>query len=123
LSSLDHLVEHANRVPAPDFSTLTGTVLHCAERGDEKALAVLRKQGEDLAYLVCLVMRRLRHASNDSSWTPPIAITGSILENVPPVRDALFAAVRREFPDVEAPDKGIDPIDGALWRARSGSFS
>ena len=123
LSSLDHLVEYANQVPAPDFSTLTGTVLHCAELGDEKASAVLRKQGEDLAYLVCLVMRRLRHASNDSSWTPPIAITGSILENVPPVRDALFAAVRREFPDVEAPDKGIDPIEGALWRARTGSFS
>jgi glucosamine kinase len=123
LSSLDHLVEHANRVPAPDFSTLTGTVLHCAERGDEKALAVLRKQGEDLAYLVCLVMRRLRHVSNDPSWTPPIAITGSILENVPPVRDALFGAVRREFPGVDAPDKGVDPIDGALWRARSGNFS
>lgn len=123
LSSLDHLVEYANRVPAPDFSTLTGVVLHCAERGDEKASAVLRKQGEDLAYLVCLVMRRLRHASNDHGWTPPVAITGSILENVPPVRNALFAAVRREFPDADAPEKGIDPIDGALWRARSGSFS
>jgi len=123
LSSLDHLVEYANRVPAPDFPTLTGVVLQCAERGDEKASAVLRKQGEDLAYLVCLVMRRLRHAANDSGWTPPIAITGSILENVPPVRDALFAAVRREFPEADAPDKGIDPIDGALWRARTGSFS
>jgi glucosamine kinase len=123
LPSLDHLVEYANRVPAPDYSTLTGVVLHCAELGDEKALAVLRKQGEDLAYLVRLVMRRLRHASNEPSWTPPVAITGSILENVPPVRDALFAAVRREFPDVEAPDKGIDPIEGAVWRARTGSFS
>ena len=123
LSSLDHLVEYANRVPAPDFSTLTGIVLHCAELEDEKALAVLRKQGGDLAYLVCLVMRRLRHASNDPSWTPPVAITGSILENVPPVRNALFAAIQREFPNVEAPDKGVDPIEGALWRARSGSFS
>ena len=33
----------------------------------------------------------------------------------------LIAAVQREFPAVHAPDKGVDPIDGALWRARTGS--
>jgi N-acetylglucosamine kinase-like BadF-type ATPase len=123
LSSLDRLVEYANTLPAPDFSTLTGVVLGCAELGDEIAMAVLRKQGEDLAYLVRLVIRRLRRASDERGWTPPIAFAGSILENVPPVRDALIAAVQREFPAVHAPDRGVDPIDGALWRARTGSFS
>jgi glucosamine kinase len=123
LSSLEHLMAHANILPAPDFSTLTGVVLACAERGDETALAVLRKQGEDLAYLVRLVIRRLRRASTDDGWTPPIAFAGSILENVPPVRDALIAAVQREFPGVRAPQKVVDPIDGALWRARTGKFS
>jgi glucosamine kinase len=121
LSSLEHLVEHANRIPSPDFSTLTGVVLNCAERGDEIALNVLRKQGEDLAYLVRLVIRRLRSASRQSGWTPPLAFAGSILENVPPVRQALIAAVRKEFPNTEAPETGVvDPIDGALYRARSG---
>jgi glucosamine kinase len=124
LSSLEHLVEHANRIPSPDFSTLTGVVLKCAEQGDEIALDVLRKQGEDLAYLVRLVIRRLRGASSDPGWTPSLAFAGSILENVPPVRQALIAAVRREFPDTQAPEKGVvDPIDGALWRARTGSDS
>ncbi len=123
LSSLDHLVEYANAIPSPDFSTLTGLVLSCADQGDEIASALLRKQGEDLAYLVRLVIRRLRRASTEPGWTPPIAYTGSILENVPPVRDALMAAVRREFPAVQAPGKGVDPIDGALWRARTGSFT
>ncbi|MGC2401025.1 MAG: BadF/BadG/BcrA/BcrD ATPase family protein [Acidobacteriaceae bacterium] len=124
LSSLEHLVEHANRLPAPDFSTLTGVVLNCAERGDEIALNVLRKQGEDLAYLVRLVIRRLRRASSDAGWAPPMAFAGSILENVPPVRQALIDAVRKEFPDTQAPEKGVvDPIDGALWRARTGSYS
>jgi glucosamine kinase len=123
LSSLDHLVEYANRLPAPDFSTLTGVVLNCAELGDEIALAVLRKQGDDLAYLVRLVIRRLVRASSERGWTPPIAFAGSILENVPPVRAALIAAVQHEFPGVRAPEKGVDPIDGALWRARTGSFS
>ncbi|MDT7814122.1 MAG: hypothetical protein QOJ42_4038, partial [Acidobacteriaceae bacterium] len=65
-----------------------------------------------------------RRASTElPGWTPPIAYTGSILENVPPVRDALMAAVQREFPAVLAPKQRVDPIDGALWRARTGSFT
>jgi glucosamine kinase len=124
LASLDQLVEYANQIPSPDFSKLTGVVLGCAEQGDAIALDVLRKQGEDLAYLVRLVIRRLRRASTDLAWTPPIAFTGSILENVPPVRQALIAAVHREFPGAEAPASGVvDPIDGALWRARTGTYT
>jgi glucosamine kinase len=123
LSSLDSLVEYANSRPAPDYSKLTEVVVRCAELGDETALAVLRQQGEELAYLVRLVIRRLRLASNEHEWTPPIAFTGSILENVIQVRDALIAAVQREFPSAQAPDKVVDPIEGALWRARTGSFS
>jgi glucosamine kinase len=123
LSSLDSLVEYANCRPAPDYSKLTEVVVRCAELGDETALAVLRQQGEELAYLVRLVIRRLRLASKEHEWTPPIAFTGSILENVAQVRDALIAAVQREFPSAQAPDKVVDPIEGALWRARTGSFS
>ena len=123
LTSLEQLIEYANSIPAPDFSTLTGPVVQCAELGDEKALAVLQQQGEELAYLVRLVIRRMRIASQEETWTPPLAFTGSILENVPLVRNALIAAVQREFPDVNTRDKAVDPILGALWRARTGNFS
>ena len=122
LPSLDSLIEYGNSQPAPDFSKLTEVVVRCAELGDEIALAVLRQQGEELAYLVRLVIRRLRLASNEPEWTPPIAFTGSILENVALVRDALIAAIQREFPAVQAPGKVVDPIEGALWRARTGTF-
>jgi glucosamine kinase len=123
LSSLDELVGYANTVPPPDFSQLTAIVMSCAELGDEVALAVLKQQGEELAYLVRLVIRRLRRGSIEDDWTPPIAFAGSILENVPPLRDALIGAVQREFRRAQAPERGVDPIDGALWRARTGSFS
>jgi glucosamine kinase len=123
LGSLEHLVQYANASPTPDFSTLTGTVLQCAELEDEVALAVLRGQGEQLGYLVRLVIRRLRRASVEEEWMPRIAFAGSILENVPPIREALMDAVRGEFPAAQAPDKTVDPIDGALWRARSGNFT
>ena len=122
LPSLDSLIEYGNSQPAPDFSKLTEVVVRCAELGDEIALAVLRQQGEELAYLIRLVIRRLRLASNEPDWTPPIAFTGSILENVALVRDALIAAVQHEFPAVQAPGKVVDPIEGALWRARTGTF-
>jgi glucosamine kinase len=122
LSSLGGLVGHANSVPAPDFSKLTEVVVDCAEQKDEVALAVLRQQGEELAGLVRLVIRRLRLASKEHEWTPAIAFTGSILENVAPVRDALMAAVQREFPSAQAPGGVVDPVEGALWRARTGMF-
>ncbi len=122
LSSLGSLVEYANSLSAPDFSKLTEVVVGCAELKDEIALEVLRQQGEELAYLVRLVIRRLRLASKEHEWTPPIAFTGSILENVAPVRDALMAAVQREFPTAQAPGTVVDPVEGALWRARTGRF-
>lgn len=95
LESWDQIVDYANRLPAPDFSRLTARVLDCANQGDERARSELQREGEDLAYLVRLVMRRLRLESEDSSWVPSLAFAGSIMEKVPPVREALIAAVKR----------------------------
>ncbi len=81
------------------------------------------QQAEELAYLVRLVIRRMRIASKQQTWTPPMAFTGSILENISLLRNAFIAAVQREFPNVNTPDKAVDPILGALWRARTGTFS
>lgn len=120
LGSLEDLVEFANSRPAPDFTRLTEVVLRCAELGDEVASSLLRQQGEELAYLVRLMMRRLQASSTREGWTPPIAFAGSIMENVPVVREALVAAVRCEFPEVRALAGVIDPIEGAIARVRMG---
>jgi glucosamine kinase len=119
LRDLDDLVAYANRIPAPDFSRLTFLTLRCAEAGDEIAASVLSQEGEDLAYLVRLLIRRMNVI--DAAAAPAIAFAGSIMEKVAPVRNALVAAVHREFPDVRALDGIVDPLDGALWRARSAS--
>jgi len=120
LTSLDHLVAYANVLPAPDFSRLTALVLDCANQGDALAKSVLQREGEDLAYLTRLVMRRLQLESKDGSWVPSLAFAGSIMEKVAPVRKALIATVQREFPATVTLDGVVDPIVGALWRARSG---
>jgi N-acetylglucosamine kinase-like BadF-type ATPase len=120
LCSIPDLVAFANQTPSPDFSRLTPLVLHAAEQGDAVATAVLQKEGEDLAHLASLAIRRLKSASRDAAWIPPLAFAGSIMEKLPPVRDALIAAVRGEFPDIHTLDGVVDPITGALWRARRG---
>jgi glucosamine kinase len=119
LPSIDHLIELANRQPAPDFSTLTELVVNAAAHGDAVAAAVLKKEGESLGYLVRLVLRRLQQAAPDT--LPALAFTGSIMEKVPPVRQSLIDDVRSEFPAIRTLDGVIDPIEGALWRARTGS--
>ncbi|WP_089410065.1 N-acetylglucosamine kinase [Granulicella rosea] len=119
LRSIDELVAYGNRQPAPDFSKLTSVVLACARQGDAVAGQVLDRQGRELAYLVRLIIRRLKLASDDPGWAPPVAFAGSIMEMVEPVRQSLIAAVREEFPDVRTLDGVVDPIAGAVWRART----
>jgi glucosamine kinase len=118
LASLDLLVQYANSRPAPDFSQLTELILRCANQGDAVAAEVLRHEGEDLAHLVRVVIRRIQSAPGSNSL-PSLAFTGSIMEKVQPVRDALIASVRSEFPALRTLDGVIDPIAGALWRART----
>jgi glucosamine kinase len=122
LASLDLLVEHANSRPSPDFSRLTEVILGCATQGDAVAAEVLRREGEDLAWLVRVVIRRIQ-TSPGSSTLPSLAFTGSIMEKVQPVREALIASVRTEFPTLHTLDGVIDPIAGALWRARTGGLA
>jgi glucosamine kinase len=119
LTSLEHLIEYANSRPAPDFSRLTEVVLRCANQGDAVAAEVLRREGEDLGWLVRIVLHRIHAASPADAPLPSLAFTGSIMEKVQPVRDALIAAVRAEFPALHDPPGVIDPIAGALWRART----
>ena len=120
LDSLGHLVEHANS--NPDFSQLTNLVVACAQAGDAVAQTVLRREGEDLAYLVRLIIRRLQSAAPNPAWTPHLALTGSILEKVAPVREALIATLRSDFPALDVLPGVIDPIAGALFRARTMGF-
>lgn len=121
LASIDLLVEYANNLPSPDFSRLTELVVRLAETGDEVASDVLHKEGEELGWLTRLVIRRLQSAtSTGASIRPPeIAFAGSIMEKVQPVRNALVASVRQEFPTINTLDDVIDPVTGALWRART----
>jgi glucosamine kinase len=119
LASIEELIGYANRIPSPDFSQLAPVVTACAAQGDAIAQNVLHREAEELAHLGYLAIERLRRADTRKDWVPDIAFTGSILKNVPPVRDGIVSALERRFPQLKALPGVVDPVVGALWRART----
>jgi glucosamine kinase len=123
LPSRSELIEFANTNPAPNFSVFAPLVVAAAEDGDRVARDVLRQGGQDLAYLAGLVIRRVRklEGDDDDQFTPPmIAVAGSILGKVLPVREALIQTLHSNYPEIQMLDSPADPVSGALWRARRG---
>lgn len=130
LVDLAGLIDRANASPSPDFSRLTRVVVACAEEGDPYANRILRQAGEDLGMYAALAIQRVIHAENSRpesgaqrSQGPPhdlpeVAFSGSILSHIPAVWKAMSDAIHRKFPNVRIHSKAVDPVEGALWRAR-----
>lgn len=117
MRSMNDLVAWANSCSPVEFSPLAPLVAQCAEAGDAVALDVLETQGRELAELALIVHHRLA-ALDGPGWQPRFAFAGSIVTHVRPLRVALEDAVRRVVPASEFRSEPIDPILGALWRAR-----
>ena len=122
LPGIEPLIGYANQIPAPDFSLLAPLVVSCAAAGDAVAQNVLRREAEDLAHLARIVIERVRRNDDRPGWLPDLAFTGSILEHVAPIRDGIVDALRRDLPSLEVLPGIVDPILGALWRARIGEL-
>ncbi len=129
IASLGELVALANlRAPStnvnpPDFAALAPVVAECAAAGDLIAGSVLRRAGEELASLVAKVHRKVEIADPGSGLAPrtEVAFTGSILEGIPQVYGAFVAGVAGAIPSARVQPGAVDPLEGALYRARRGS--
>jgi glucosamine kinase len=119
LPSVDALIEFANAEPRPHFAEFVPRVVAAAASGDSIAAAILTQGGEDLAYVVHLVVDRILRAENGRHPLPAIAIAGSVLGKVEPLRAALAASLRARYPKIEFVLKPADPVLGALYRARA----
>lgn len=126
LGSLGELIERANANPAPDFSALAPLVVACAEENDAAAREVVEQGGADLAMLASLVIERIRRMESRAGVAfelPAVAVTGSILERVALLRDALKRSLLARYPGLAFRAEPVDPAEGALWRARQGAAS
>ncbi len=118
LPDIGDLMDLANQLPGPDFSKLTPLVAECAEEKDPYASRVLEEAGNALGLYAALAAQRMRATQPKHSANPKIAFTGSILCRLAPVRAAMCATIRNEFPDAQIQMAAVDPVQGALWRAR-----
>ena len=119
LPSISHLVDVANRIPGPEFSKLTPVVVECAQRGDADAARILQEAGNTLGMYAALAAKRVEKMESQGAALPEVAFTGSILSQIAPVREAMIAWLWRELPGIRIRTEAVDPVLGALWRARS----
>lgn len=118
LSQIGDLIDVANRIPGPEFSTLAPVVVECAERGDADAARILEQAGQFLGTFAVLAARRVEKLEGEGASSPEVAFTGSILSRIAPVRETMLAYIRRELPGIRIRTEAVDPVQGALWRAR-----
>lgn len=94
---------------------VTKLIFQAAGQGDEVALAILRRQGEELGKSACAVIERL----NMREETFDIVLAGSVVTKGegPYITDCIRAAVRGLAPNASLLKLRTEPVIGALWMA------
>jgi N-acetylglucosamine kinase-like BadF-type ATPase len=121
LGTIDELVRQANSTPPPNFPRLFPVVLRAADKSDTIARDLLADAASRLAALAATVIRRLAgQATADAlcAAVPPVAMTGSVFRQSPYVRQLFSSALQDSFPGIEVRQELVDPVEGALARAR-----
>ena len=125
-STIDELVQYANSTPLPDFPRLFPIVLRAADEADSIARDLLADAGTNLAHLAAIVIRRLaphlpvERVSTDMLPVTmlPVAMTGSVFRQSPIVRQVFYNTLQTSFPGIDVRQDPVDPVEGALARAR-----
>jgi N-acetylglucosamine kinase-like BadF-type ATPase len=95
-------------------------VANCAEEGDALAQGVLDRAGEELATQVSLVISKMRAAGCPEIDGQRVAFTGSVLGKIPRVLRAMEENLRATWREITVDSSAVQPLEGALWRARRG---
>jgi N-acetylglucosamine kinase-like BadF-type ATPase len=106
-------------------------VLRAADEADSIARDLLADAGANLAHLALIVIRRLTphppvamaptdmlRAAVPPVAMPPIATTGSVFRQSPIVRQVFYNTLQASFPGIDVRQDPVDPVEGALARAR-----
>jgi glucosamine kinase len=115
---LDHinaLIQSANATPPPEFPRLFPIVKRAADEGDSIALELLSSAGAELAALAAIVLRRIAPVPP----YVPVAMTGSVFRQSEEVRRVFYNELVVSFPGIKLLDDFVDPVMGALTRARA----
>lgn len=107
------LVEHVYGRPKAETAMLAATVAEYAAQGDGPALDILHNAGAELARMALSLNERLALPA------PQLALSGSILANIPVVRHSFLQELRRGCPQARLSETEVEPQRGALYLYRT----
>ncbi|HYM74380.1 MAG TPA: BadF/BadG/BcrA/BcrD ATPase family protein [Candidatus Dormibacteraeota bacterium] len=113
VASLTELARVANSIPPPDFAALFPII---AASRDVLGVQVLSSAGRELAQVASVVIQRL--FTPDDLPPVPVAMTGGVFRYAALVREDFYNELRRLDPRAEINPQVIEPVEGALRRAR-----
>ncbi|HSS97311.1 MAG TPA: BadF/BadG/BcrA/BcrD ATPase family protein [Terriglobales bacterium] len=114
VSSHQQIVLKANGAPTPDFAALFPVVLKAAEKQNKQAREVLNQAAKEL---VSLAEDVINQVFPDAS-TVPVAMSGGVFAHSSQVREVFYNRLSKEYPNVGLIEDVIEPVQGALQRAR-----
>ena len=112
------LARAANAIPPPDFAALFPSV---AASKDVLALQVLSNAGRELAEVAAVVVHRL--FPKEQTGPVQVAMTGGVFRHSVLTREDFCNGLRQLDARVSIHPDVIEPVEGALRRARRGAGS
>jgi glucosamine kinase len=120
IDSIEQLIRTANSTP--DFAALFPAVLSAAGARDVVAQRVLAQAGAELAQLAGIVLRRLFPGQlSSASSVVPLAMVGGVFRHALGVRELFYDEIRSVYPNIALNPEVLEPVHGALQRARRAS--
>jgi glucosamine kinase len=113
-NSHEQVVMKANATPAPDFAVLFPVVLQAAEKQNKQAREVLNEAAKELVVLAEDVINQI-FPDTDSV---PVAMSGGVFAHSSQVREVFYNRLSKERRNVRLIEDVIEPVQGALQRAR-----
>jgi glucosamine kinase len=114
---MDEFINLGDGTPGPDFAALAPAINELAEAGDAVSVGVLRQAAADLIQNVLLVRSKLLR-KHKIVGEVPVAWTGSVIGKMRIVREAFFAGLHAEAPQMPVGTTETVALDGAIWRAK-----
>lgn len=114
VSTHQQVVIAANGTPAPDFAALFPVVQKAAEKQNKQAREVLTQAAKELVALAEDVISRV-FPDTDSV---PVAMSGGVFAHSSQVREVFYNRLSKEYPNVRLIEDVVEPVQGALQRAR-----
>jgi N-acetylglucosamine kinase-like BadF-type ATPase len=108
------VVMTANSTPAPAFAALFPVVLKAAEKQNKQAREVLTQAAKELVTLAEDVLNRVF----PDTASVPVAMSGGVFAHSSQVREVFYNRLSKEYPNVRLIEDVVEPVQGALQRAR-----